>query len=186
MRAREARLLNPYFDLHARVSREPIELQLELRKKLIWGYAWAVPSEDAIRAIVDFAPGRRVLEIGAGTGYWAWLLGQAGADCLAMDLEPGQPPRWCPISAADASSAAAHADRLLFLCWPPCESELAAQSLESFRGHRLAYVGEAKGGRTASDAFFAQLAREWRHERTIEIPLWPGFSDQLDLYVRAP
>eukprot|EP00897_Mesotaenium_endlicherianum_P009382 jgi/Mesen1/8472/ME000478S07970 len=50
-------------------------------------YSWAVPTGEAIDAIVKSAPGG-VLEIGAGTGYWAHLLRQRGVQVAAYDLQP--------------------------------------------------------------------------------------------------
>mmetsp|Transcript_7858 Transcript_7858/g.19988 ORF Transcript_7858/g.19988 Transcript_7858/m.19988 type:complete len:164 (-) Transcript_7858:188-679(-) len=46
-------------------------------------YAWAIPDQRAIRIIANFSP---LVEIGAGKGYWAMLLRQAGADVLALDI----------------------------------------------------------------------------------------------------
>lgn len=45
-------------------------------------YAFAVPSERALAAIVALDP---IVEMGAGTGYWARCLQARGADVLAYD-----------------------------------------------------------------------------------------------------
>lgn len=51
-------------------------------------YAWAIPAPESIDWIVERLDGRAVVEIGAGTGYWAWQLSQRGVDVNAYDLHP--------------------------------------------------------------------------------------------------
>lgn len=52
------------------------------RAELVRRYAWAVPDAAAIAALAARSP---LVEIGAGTGYWARLLAAAGADIIAYD-----------------------------------------------------------------------------------------------------
>lgn len=46
-------------------------------------YSWAIPNDFAIQTIKKL--NRPILEIGAGTGYWAKLLADQGVDILAFD-----------------------------------------------------------------------------------------------------
>ena len=46
---------------------------------------YAVPNEDALRALTTHAP---LIEMGAGTGYWTALLQQRGVDVVAYDSAP--------------------------------------------------------------------------------------------------
>mgnify|MGYP001603501330 CR=1 FL=1 len=69
------------------------------REILVRLYAWAVPTEEVIRTLVKHAP---IVEIGAGTGYWAHLIHQMGGDILAYDqIVPQDDPevllRDCPV-----------------------------------------------------------------------------------------
>src|SRR5215471_9090998 len=48
-------------------------------------YAFAIPTEAALSVLARFAP---IIELGAGTGYWAHLLRRRGVDCLAFDAAP--------------------------------------------------------------------------------------------------
>jgi len=52
-------------------------------------YAYAIPTHAALERISWYSP---VLEIGAGTGYWASLLSKIGCDVIAYDRDPGQRP----------------------------------------------------------------------------------------------
>jgi protein-L-isoaspartate O-methyltransferase len=51
-------------------------------------YAYAPPNTAALEALLARSP---LLELGAGTGYWARLLRGAGADVLALDIAPPGP-----------------------------------------------------------------------------------------------
>eukprot|EP00271_Cylindrocystis_brebissonii_P019739 TRINITY_DN6186_c0_g1_i1.p1 TRINITY_DN6186_c0_g1~~TRINITY_DN6186_c0_g1_i1.p1 ORF type:complete len:542 (-),score=66.17 TRINITY_DN6186_c0_g1_i1:227-1852(-) len=50
-------------------------------------YSWAVPTEEALAAIAAAAP-NGLVEMGAGTGYWAMLLRQRGVAVAAYDRRP--------------------------------------------------------------------------------------------------
>jgi len=53
-----------------------------LGEPLIKKYAWAIPDEKALKIVAEFGP---IIELGAGLGYWAWLLQQRGVDIIAFD-----------------------------------------------------------------------------------------------------
>lgn len=175
-----APLLNPYLDLRRALEAQPEPLQLELRKKLIWAYSWAVPTNEIIRRIAEFSP---IVELGAGTGYWAWLIAQAGGKIRPFDQNPAQPPRWVEIQYANPSDLTSATERTLLLCWPPLDETMAEQALRAFRGEHVIYVGEWRG-RTADPAFHDRLEREWLREEIIPLPSWPGYRDEVYLYTR--
>lgn len=137
------------------------------RRALVKAYSWAVPTPTDLSWLLGRLDGRGVVEVGAGTGYWAWQLSQLEVDVLAFDAEPcGEtqycgPTRYHPVHAGDASSAAAHPDRALLLCWPPYSDPLAAAALRLYSGDLLVYVGEGSGGCCADDGFFEELEADW-------------------------
>ena len=52
-------------------------------------YSWAMPSEEALRCIVRHSKMcAGIVEVGAGTGFWAALLASRGVDVLAFDKAP--------------------------------------------------------------------------------------------------
>jgi hypothetical protein len=57
-------------------------------------YAYATPSPDALAVLAKYAP---LVEMGAGTGYWASLLAARGVDVMAFDV--------CPPSLHQSSEA---------------------------------------------------------------------------------
>jgi hypothetical protein len=171
---------NPYEDAFLALSEQDSGLRLALRKSLIWAYSWAVPSRAALEEMVRHSP---LIELGAGTGYWAWLLEQLGGDVVALDQEPGQPPHWHSIRAGGPADISAYPGHALFLCWPPNGSPMATQALANYRGQTVIYVGEW-GGRTADETFHRELNAVWILAREIPIPCWPGVLDRLYVFKR--
>ncbi|MBI3544420.1 MAG: class I SAM-dependent methyltransferase [Deltaproteobacteria bacterium] len=172
--------LNPYADLFEALRGERDELRLAVRKKLVWAYSWAVPGADAV---AELARASSIVEIGAGTGYWAWLASLAGARVDAYDIAPEQAPKWYDVKAGGPERAREHGDAALLMVWPPYESTMAAEALAGHGGSRVFYVGELRG-RTADDSFHEALDSRYRLEKEIPIPRWPGFNDGFFVYVR--
>ena len=173
---------NPYFELHRELASLAPEMRLGLRKKLIWAYSWAVPSPEAIEALAAYSP---IVELGAGTGYWAWLLSLAGARVQAFDLNAPSPPQWLQTRPISQYVAREHGDATLLLCWPPLGEPMAFDALMSFEGRRVAYVGEWRG-RTGDAGFHDLLERDFKRVHEVAIPRWPGFEDSLYIYERKP
>lgn len=177
-----APVFNPYLDLHELLRHERPELQLAARKKLIWAYAWAIPGAAALAAIRRYTP---IVEWGAGTGYWAWVLRQAGARVRAFDREPAPAPRWHPVEPAAPEQLDELGDHALFLCWPPLGDPMAEEALARYPGRVALYAGEWEG-RTGSAEFHKRLSRGWKLLERVELPRWPGFGDELRVYERLP
>ena len=91
---------NPYLREFERIRRELLGLPdrqrallhggqgLSTAERRMWcvrRYSFGVPDDAALEAIARRAP---IVELGAGTGYWAHLLRARGVDCLAFDLAP--------------------------------------------------------------------------------------------------
>lgn len=88
-RIEPASLMQHSFMLHR--ERGFVARQMELLTDLIVGplqrtIAFGIPSNSVAKAIVARAP--RILEMGAGTGYWSCVLSSMGADIIAYDAYP--------------------------------------------------------------------------------------------------
>lgn len=163
------------------------------REKLTGEYAWAIPNEAALQALVAVSP---IVEIGAGRGYWAWCLQERGADVVAYDVAPPDvkennyfrkwfgKPTFTKVLQGGHECALIHSDRTLFLCWPDYESPFAADCLRVFTGTTVAYVGEGYGGCTGDDEFHAMLDADFEDAEEIDIPQWRGVHDRLWIYKR--
>jgi hypothetical protein len=138
-------------------------------------YAYAIPSPETVEWISGCCGGRRVLELGAGRGYWAGQLAAAGVEVDAYDSDPPDTvenvsfPRggaladvWHPVSGLEEFSWDGRSEQVLFLCWPPgWGSAMASEVLGAFveaGGRRVVFIGQGRGGMTGDAAFFDALA----------------------------
>lgn len=174
------------------------------REELVRRYAWAICDPASLAFVANHAQGR-VVEIGAGRGYWAWQLAQLGVDVVAYDLHPpdrggnyyhsprtapdGRPSMepvivYHPVRRGGAPRAAQHPDRTLLLCWPPYGGSIGWRALRAYTGHRVIFIGEDWGGCTADDRFFRVLARDWVEVATHQPVQWSGMHDQITVYDR--
>lgn len=173
---------NPYHDAYIR---SPVGLfsGMGARGRLVDQYAWAIPNDEAIELLVSVGP---IVEIGAGKGYWASLVRQAGGDIVAYDIRV-RVDSYTGIEEGGPEYAGAHHDRTLLLCWPPYDTDMAYDALYSYLeagGRRVVYVGEGRGGCTANDGFYDLLAQRTRWVDEIEIPTWCGIRDSLTVWER--
>ena len=158
-------------------------------------YAYAIPDDTALDILAELAP---LIEIGAGTGYWAHLLRQRGVNILAFDEEPPLTDDhtntfhrnevmvgtvWTEVLVGGPEQAARHPERTLFLCWPPA-GPLASDALTTYEGTSVVYIGEWMPATCADVAFFDMLERDWACVRVYEIPRWFGMKDRMSVWRR--
>lgn len=176
----------------------------EKRRELTRKYSWAIPTDEALDLLVKYAP---LVEIGAGTGYWAHLLEQRGVEIHAYDAYPPDGTHlpegdygeekfggrsfyhaghnsYTHIRLGNQRKLKGYKARWnLFLCWPPM-SNMAYQALLYHRGRYVVYIGESHWGCNADDAFFHRLDHKYNHVESVSIPQWDGLHDVLDVYER--
>ncbi|MEW2353045.1 hypothetical protein [Spirillospora sp. NPDC029432] len=167
-------------------------------------YAYAIPAPQTIEWMAGFCADLPIVELGAGRGYWAGQLANAGLTVQAYDSEPpdragnasfpgaaGQADTWYPVgNLTEFAALARPGDCVLFLCWPPgwgdaMSSEVLSQ-FEAAGGQRLVYIGEPKGGKTGNDAFFDALSANWRLDSVDrDFVSWWREADVAQGWVRA-
>lgn len=148
-------LANPLLDLFE-VSMTRRAQIVEMRNTSIAKYAFAIPTVQALDRIRECSPGG-VVEIGAGTGYWAHAFHQRGVDVEAYDIEPapslrnawfaGTPP-WYRVQRRDDGVAGEHPGRTLLIVWPTKNEIWAAAAVERYfeaGGMCVVHVGEGPG-----------------------------------------
>lgn len=150
------------------------------REELVDQYGWAIPDQKAIEIIAKYAP---IIEIGAGMGYWAYLLKQLNIDVLAYDSAPLDEPCWTKVLQGDESLVKDHPHRSLFLCWPPYDEPMAADCLRNYAGNVVIYVGEWCGC-TADEDFHNMLTDKFVLTQNYKIPRFQGIRDCLFVYQR--
>lgn len=162
-----------------------------IRQVLTRKYSWAIPNEEALATVAEAGP---IVEIGAGTGYWAALMRARGADVIAYDkhpmesggnhYHPASRESWTKVEYGDESAAGKHPDRTLLLSWPVYDEPVALNALTAFKGNRVVYIGEGWGGCTGDNKFHTMLDQHWKLEKSVDIPQWDGIHDWLRVYTR--
>lgn len=178
-----------------------------IRLDLCRRYSWAIPDPDAL-AFVAEQLGPKAVEMGAGTGLWAYLLGQMGVQVEAFDLQPpnidyeniyhsprkaehpgflGQPREvFYPVQRGLPAFLANYPETPLFLCWPPYDDPMGMACLMAYAGKRVVYIGEGEGGCCGEETFWEMLKRDWHRVASHRITQWPGIHDRIVVYERGP
>lgn len=162
------------------------------RQDLIGKFGFAVPTGATIEGMRDWGP---YIEVGSGTGYWAWEMRRAGIDVVATDLKPVEKSeyhwgatqrRWIPDIHVGPGPKLVRwfPDRTLLLVWPCYRQDWAYRTLRAYRGRTLVYVGEGAGGCTADDHFHDELAQWWKPVRELPMKRWFGMHDRAWVYQR--
>ena len=73
--------------LEARRRHGAIGRDHPLRQQLVRRYAYGIPTTEALDAVAAAAPSG-IVEVGAGTGYWARLLHDRGVEVVALRPPP--------------------------------------------------------------------------------------------------
>lgn len=157
-------------------------------------YAFAAPNRLAIEALSRRAP---LVEIGAGTGYWAWVLKKAGIDVLAFDIMPpgqtatalntyhGRIPCFTEVAPGGVKQGGRYRQHTLLLCYPPPGQSMAADCLNQYRGSCVCVIGEWDGD-TGSASFTRALQKEWRLLERVVLPNWTDSGHELTIWDRLP
>ena len=160
------------------------------RQEFVSRYSWTVPDPDSVDFVAKYAENGLVDPM-AGTGYWAYILEQAGVDVVSYDLHPGDNP-WHLHSALHTDvirmnavqSVKLHPDRTLLLAWPPYSETIGERTVQAYPGDRVIYMGEGSGGCTGTDALHRRFDRRWE-EIDEHIPIqWWGLHDRITVYQR--
>jgi hypothetical protein len=162
----------------------------QIRRPLILKYSWAIPNLEALNEIKSFSP---IFELGAGSGYWAKLLKDLGADIVAVDngsdsgtsLAPTK--YWKKPIEGNESLVSQYPDRTLFLCWPDPRSAMASKALTQYKGKFFIYVGYPAAKRSpymGDPEFYDMLDNQFELIKEVAIPQWPGYEDALYVYER--
>lgn len=156
-------------------------------------YTYSICSPGDVTWMRQLVRNRDLVELGAGRGYWAWQLEQAGVHVTAYDPAPpgkdnpyfNAPGTFTRVEERDHTVVDQHMNAVLFMSWPGYEATWAHDALARYAGDMLIYAGEGPGGCTADDAFYDLLERDWDWLATApDHAMWWGIHDSLDAYVR--
>jgi len=182
-------MFNPYLDEFLQI--DVMLQQFELRRQLVSKYSWAIPDENALKVISKYSP---IVEVGAGTGYWASLLQFMDVDITPFDAFPPNKIQnvfhdrnnvWTNVHRGGAKVLSKFdSSYSLMLCWPPYNSPMAMKCLSNFNGDTLIYIGESGSGCTGSKNFHRELELRWERVEFCPLHQWVGLHDGLYVYRR--
>lgn len=156
----------------------------EKRDAFVHQYGFSIPTKEAVETLCALSP---LVEIGAGSGYWAAILTAAGADVIATDWGTGYPferGEYHPILRMGAVAAVkAHPERNVFASWPCYAKPWAGNAAKAMRpGRTLALISEGPFGCIGDDRLFARLERDFEEPVTVPSAQFPSLHDRLRLY----
>ncbi len=145
-------------------------------------YSWAIPSKAALELLGETP----VLEIGAGNGYWAFLLRGRGGTVEAIDLSPveygenifwpGGRRSWTSVmKGTDADIARYPSSYTVLVIWPV--NGFIWNVFETYKGKRVVYVGRA------DEQSLERLGKEW-FVRRVTIPTFYKTGDSVWVFDR--
>ncbi len=154
-------------------------------------FSFAILERATVNRLLPHGP---FLEVGAGTGYWAWELAKAGADIIATDPHPYEglnieaAKQWVDMLPLTAEQAIDQfPGRTLLIVWPSYDEDWTGKALAHYTekgGTKVVYVGEGRGGCTGDDLFHTILDEQWLEIEDLRILQWFGINDYLTIYTR--
>jgi hypothetical protein len=166
-----------------------MDLDLErfrLRQRFVSEISFALPCREALEFIAGHS--LRIVEVGAGTGFWSRHLARIGVDIVATDAQRGryvhETGSLGEVLCMTASEAVAkYPDRDLLSVWPCYGQSWLAEAAERLStGRLLFYIGEGSGGATADDRFHALVDEAFDHVARFEMVQFSGIHDDLHVY----
>ena len=163
----------------------------ELRRDFSNQYGFPVITADAVHRLSETMRGRQVLEVGAGNGYLAKQLQDAGVDLFPTD--PHHPSasgyhlgstQHTTIIKADAALAIRELPEMDLLWSWPTRDKASGLALQDFSGEILIYIGEEHDGCTGGDLFHEILEQDFHTPEIIPIPSFPHINDCIGIYRR--
>lgn len=163
------------------------------RKETVEQMAWACPSVKALQEIKDFMGAGRLVEMGAGTGYWSHLLQLMGVAATPYELYKGveNPYGHDNYFTTVWKGGIEHIYKWegegngLFLCWPPYNQEMeehAIMTAVEANVEKLVYIGEWEYGCTGTDQGKFLRSEHYDLVKEVNIPSWPNIYDNLSLW----
>jgi hypothetical protein len=175
-------------------TKEPTALHLmDYRYELITKFAFSIPTISDLELIREYSP---IIEIGAGSGYWAYCLSQLGVDIITYDKYPPEitnpwlwderntwfDNEWFTVTEGDESAAAVFPDRSLLMAWPMLNNSMAKNALENYvnaSGHTLIFIGNHE---SSGDDVFNSMIKNFKLIKKQRLYGWYGIEEFIEIY----
>lgn len=137
-----------------------------LRRAYRSTYGFTVATTEVLDKLAELVGAKRLLEVGAGTGYLSHALAKRGVQVIASDAHPennryGFERIWQNDHVGDSVELLPGDFDYVLMAWPPLDRPFATQVAQRMRkGQVLLFNGEYRGGCTADASFYAETASE--------------------------
>jgi tetratricopeptide (TPR) repeat protein len=152
-------------------------------------YSWSPPSREALQAVATFAADTLLHSIGAGAGYWEWLLARHfGTRVLASELILRH--RFLEMAVEDYGTATVNEDETVFLAWIPQGVEAVLNLFEQMRaGQKLVIIGEGSDAQgkariCATEKVFRYIETGFEPAGTVRLGYYSYIHDDVRMYRR--
>ncbi len=167
-----------------------------LRGEYTKKFGFFLISEDFLSTTSNFLKNKKVLEVGAGTGFLSYCLQKNEVNVTPIDLKIkknlyGFEKTYTNILEEEAVK---HLKKnndydTIIMSWPNYQTKFAQDVLSNMNiGQTLIYIGEGYGGCTADDNFFDLLAEKCEIQTAITDDIqknsysWPCIHDKVEVY----
>lgn len=141
-------------------------------------YSFAVPDDHALNLISQYKP---IIEIGAGTGYWALLLNQMGIEVKAFDCNPrSKDLTFYPVEVGTPEKCKEFPDYTLFICYPPL-GEDCNEWIKHYSGEYVLFIQEGCTGQSSD----LEDPKQWENIISYQLPNWYNCRETLEIYKRV-
>lgn len=137
-----------------------------IRETYLSKYSHAIITNELVDSLVELCKGKKVVELGSGSGYLSHLLELKGVDITTVDTADWYTER--VIRKPDIISSYREMDfsdyGVIIMSWPNYQSNAAAQVLKGLNENQLfIYCGEGLGGCCGDDDLHITLSQQWQH-----------------------
>ena len=178
---------------YSKLSNDPeYLLDRHVRARFIDHFSWAIPRSTTLATLASKLAGyKNILEVGAGSGLWTYLLsGLHAVPIRATDILDGsygsdRIHKYSPVEQLDAVASIVKYDpEVLMMVWAPYGKTMAHDSLKAFKGNLLVWIGESESGCNGDAHFFTALEKNWKMVDHISMPRWKESHDGCIIFQR--
>ena len=169
--------------------------QFLIRDKYIKKYGFSLLSNSFLDILSDEFRGKKIIEVGSGSGWLAHNLQKKGIDIVATDINVqknsyGFVEKFTDVLEVDSKEFIKNNNYdCILMSWPDYSTSFAYNILKNMKINKtLIYIGESYGGCTADDNFFDLLEQKAVLNDSLSISLnrhynqWSGLHDRVFIY----
>lgn len=153
----------PYPRLAGIIEPMSFQQQWDTREEYTQHVGWSLLTMETALQLANICYGRRVADLGCGTGYLTHVLRKLGVeDVTAYDTTIHPHPFIEDIQQADYTNVDLSQYDVILLSWPPYNEPQATLVATRIQPHQLLiYQGEGNGGCTGDDNFHRMLRSDF-------------------------